>query len=127
MDDTDIINLDMEKDPTVNEAHQALQVSLESWSQLITTTGGSLKPEKCFYYLISFQWDKDGKWSYARNKNNLELDNGVHLPYREVAAIKHLSLDTAKVTLVTSSCTSGNSKASLTTTDTKAADWGNTA
>jgi hypothetical protein len=61
VDDTDIIHLNMNKDESVHQAHQALQASIRSWSQLLIATGGSLKPEKCFFCLISFGWDRDGK------------------------------------------------------------------
>ena len=61
VDDTDITHLDMSKDETLEETHSALQASINSWSQILIATGGSLRPDKCFYHLISFQWDSNGK------------------------------------------------------------------
>ena len=52
-DDTDIIHINMETDETVDDTHLALQQNLNSWGQLLIATGGALKPEKCFYHLIS--------------------------------------------------------------------------
>ena len=40
------------------------QLELEQWSCLLNATGGALKPEKCFWYLLDYEC-KDGKWTYA--------------------------------------------------------------
>jgi hypothetical protein len=36
------------------------QLELEQWSCLLNATGGALKPEKCFWYLLDYKC-KDGK------------------------------------------------------------------
>ena len=61
VDDTDIVHLNMNKVECMMEAHAGLQSSLDSWSELLIATGGSLKPKKCFYYLKGFVWDRQGK------------------------------------------------------------------
>lgn len=68
VDDTVIIHLNLEEEESLEEAHAALQASLTSWSQLLIATGGALKPEKCFYYIISYTWDRKGGWKYAQNE-----------------------------------------------------------
>jgi hypothetical protein len=40
------------------------QIKIKQWSCLLNTTGGALKPEKCFWYLLD-QTYSDGKWSYT--------------------------------------------------------------
>jgi len=40
------------------------QLELEKWSCLLNATGGALKPEKCFWYLIDYECI-DGDWRYA--------------------------------------------------------------
>ena len=50
VDDTDLIHLNLEEEESVEEAHEALQRSINSWSDLLIASGGALKPEKCFYY-----------------------------------------------------------------------------
>ena len=40
------------------------QLELEHWSSLLNATGGALKPEKCFWYLIDYKCI-DGEWQYA--------------------------------------------------------------
>jgi hypothetical protein len=40
------------------------QVNLHQWSCLLNATGGALKPEKSFWYLLDYAC-KDGEWPYA--------------------------------------------------------------
>lgn len=107
MDDTDITHLDLSQVQTVSEAHASLQASLDSWCQLLIATGGALKPEKCFYHLISFGWDRNGAWKYVANEKDNNLAISVQLPDGTCAPIDHLSVDEARVTLGMSSCPSG--------------------
>ena len=64
----------------MEDAHYDLQSSVSSWGNLLIASGGSLKPEKCFFYLIPFKWNKEGKWSYAANEEEEEYRLGVPLP-----------------------------------------------
>ena len=73
VDDTDVIHFNMEKNETALEAHATLQESVKSLGNLLMASGGALKPVKCFYYLISFVWDAQGRWRYAKNKNHNEF------------------------------------------------------
>ena len=63
VDDNDLIHIDMDQDQTAAEAHEDLQAIVNSWGELLIASGGSLKPEKCFLYLISFVWNSSGKWA----------------------------------------------------------------
>jgi hypothetical protein len=40
------------------------QVELTQWSNLLNTTGGALKPKKCFWYMLDYTCE-DGEWTYA--------------------------------------------------------------
>ncbi len=40
------------------------QLELEQWSCLLNATGRALKPEKCFWYLLDYEFT-EGKWTYA--------------------------------------------------------------
>jgi hypothetical protein len=39
--------------------------STKCWSELLTIPGGSGKGEKCFGYLIDYEWNNNGRWQYA--------------------------------------------------------------
>jgi hypothetical protein len=41
------------------------QGALTAWGKLLIATGGMLKPEKCFYYFVDYEWQDDGFWVYS--------------------------------------------------------------
>ena len=43
------------------EAEQAVN----AWGNLLIATGGMLKPEKCFFYMVDYDWNADGSWQYS--------------------------------------------------------------
>jgi hypothetical protein len=51
---------------------------VNSWGNLLITTGGVLQPSKFFYSIISFEW-KDGAWRYTNNM--LNGDFGIKVPF----------------------------------------------
>jgi hypothetical protein len=65
VDDTDLFHLNMRACETAEEAHNRLQEAVINWGNLLNATGGALKPEKCSFYLMSFNWKANGTWSYA--------------------------------------------------------------
>ena len=54
------------KDSITDPAELVLQAQQEvtQWSLLLNATGGALKPEKCFRYLLDYTCSK-GMWLYA--------------------------------------------------------------
>ena len=58
VDDNNLIHINMDKNQTFEDAHYNLQSRVSSCGNLLIAPGGSLKPEKCFFYLISFKWNK---------------------------------------------------------------------
>jgi hypothetical protein len=55
VNDANLLHLNMDGDETIFETHAALQRAIENWGKLLITTGGTLKPKKCFFHLIDFQ------------------------------------------------------------------------
>ena len=47
------------------EIFYKLQDALTSWGRLLIKMGGALKPEKCFYYIVDYEWLADGSWQYT--------------------------------------------------------------
>jgi hypothetical protein len=41
---------------------QESQGALSVWGELLISTGGMLKYEKCFYYMIDYECQEDGTW-----------------------------------------------------------------
>jgi hypothetical protein len=123
VDDTDVIHFRMDADESVLEAHRQLQDSVLSWGNLLIATGGSLKPAKCFYHLISFVWKHDGSWQYATNEEVEELKIVIPQPDNSVTAIKHLGVHEASKTLGSMTCPSGDSSAALQRVQDNAQGW----
>jgi hypothetical protein len=46
---TDLLHINFDHNESVDDAHAAIQNSVNSWGNLLIATGGALKPEKCFY------------------------------------------------------------------------------
>ena len=84
---------------------------MTSWGKLLIASDGSLKPEKCFFYLISFTWNSEGKWSYAANEKEEEFRLGVPLPDDSEVEMGHLTVDVARETLGVWTCPTGDATA----------------
>ena len=77
VDDTDFIHIDMNQDQLVYKSHSKMQESIVNWGRLLISTGGSLKPIKFFYHMISFVWSLDGRWKYEPSDEDEELNIAV--------------------------------------------------
>ena len=123
VDDTDVIHFDMEKIETALEAYAKLQESVESLGNLLMASGGALKPVKCFYYLISFEWNAQGQWRYTGNDKHNEFRLCFPTVDGGVAPIEHLGVDGAKETLGVFVCPSGAADKQLDVINSKVQEW----
>ncbi len=119
VDDTDLLHLNMEGDETISETHLALQCAIENWGKLLIATGGTLKPDKCFFHLMDFQWTQRGGWQYIGHHKDEPASMFVPLPNGLRAPIQHRAVDNAQKTLGIITCPSVNSTGSLTQTKEK--------
>ena len=60
VNNTDLLHINLDGNETAGEAHSAIQNSVKSWGNLLIATGGTLKPEKYFFSIISLEWVKWG-------------------------------------------------------------------
>lgn len=123
VDDTDVIHLDLGTEETVEEAHERLQESVISWGNLLIATGGALKPSKCFYHLISFDFNERGEWKYSENHTKEHLQISIPLPDDSMTTIEHLSAVTANKTLGSMTCPAGDNTGAITQMKEKAQEW----
>ncbi len=98
INNTDLLHIDLTKNENVNEVHRAIQDSVNSWGNLLIATEGVLQPAKCFYSIISFEWN-NGDWSYASNNSKEELRITVPLLGGDNAPINHKPVKHAEKTL----------------------------
>ena len=72
------------------------QDSLTCWGKLLIATGGTLKPEKCFYYMVDYEWLEDGSWQYTEM---VDMDLFVPCVDGSEVEIDQLPVDESKKTL----------------------------
>lgn len=123
VDDCDLIHLDMASEDSVFVTFEKMQESVLNWGRLLIAAGGAYKPVKCFYHLISFKWDRKGKWAYEENHEKDEFEMKVPMPDGSMAVIDHLSITTPKETLGVWSCPNGDATGALIAMKDKAQEW----
>jgi hypothetical protein len=95
------------------------QLELEHWSCLLNATGGVLKPEKCFWYLLDYEC-MDGKWKYVDMvPHELVITN----PDGTTSPIIQEPVATSKKTLGIHDSPSGGNLAHLTYIKEKVSVW----
>ena len=62
---------DLQGEPTNNT--QDLQDATQWWDKLLHETGGKLELQKCFFYHLKWEFDKDGKPKLALTKDNIHI------------------------------------------------------
>lgn len=55
------------------ETNHSLKQSISNWGKLLISKGGSFKPDKCFYYIVSFGWNVDGEVAYMDHHEENEF------------------------------------------------------
>ncbi len=75
---------------------ETTQEAISCWGNLFCLTGRALKPEKSFWYLVDFEWDK-GEWKYTQLVDGFELY--IPLPDSTKEEIERIDVTVAKKTL----------------------------
>jgi hypothetical protein len=97
------------------------QIELELWSCLLNATGGALKPEKCFWYLLDYECS-EGEWTYTKETTTeLRIMN----PDGTKSPIKQEKVTESKKTLGIYDSLLGGNKGHLSYIVEKAAQWVN--
>ena len=86
VDDTDLIIIPKPGE-TSQEVHNRLQAAVTYWNGILGVTGGALRPEKCYWYMLEYIWE-NGIPSLVQDKHNeivLPLADGGVTPIIEKA------------------------------------------
>jgi hypothetical protein len=100
-----------------------MQESILNWGHLLIASGGSYKPPKCFYHLLSFGWKANGDCYYEANHEIEEYNVVVPMPDGSFAEIDHLPVDTPKETLGVVTCPNGKAAGGLAKMKEKCQKW----
>jgi len=106
VDDTDLIVTDALNDEEA--VASKMQGSVSLWHGLLKATGGDLVPEKCFWYLIDFQFEHH-QWKF---KQWPETQCTIHIPREDGTrvTISHLHMMEAHQTLGVRLAPDGNNE-----------------
>ena len=69
VDDTDLLFLGSTSDDADTLTNKA-QILIDKWCSTLWITGGCLRPDKCWWYLLDFKWHRNGTWKYATKKDS---------------------------------------------------------
>ncbi len=97
------------------------QIDLEHWSCLLNATGGALKPEKCFWYLIDYVCE-EGEWIYAKM---VPLEIVITNPNGTKSPIKQEEVTESKKTLEIHDSQARDNNTHLSYLKTKVSTWVN--
>ena len=108
VDDLDLFAWDPED---VDATMIKMQQIVEKWELVAKVTGRAIAPQKCWWYLVRFQWDKHGNWNYIQGNDNYSIyakdaDNVTH-------SMKYLSPGTAQEMLGVHIAPDGSNKAQV--------------
>jgi hypothetical protein len=56
VDDTDLLHIAPEMDTSEEDFCRSIQCATCYWATLLQASGGNLKPEKCYWYLLSYKF-----------------------------------------------------------------------
>jgi hypothetical protein len=97
------------------------QIEIKQWSCLLNATGGALKPEKCWWYLLDYTC-VDGKWTYADMAPRELL---IRNPVGTKSSIKQEDVSVSKKTLGIYNAPAGGNEGHLNHIKSKATTWVN--
>jgi len=121
VDDTDLIITDQSNNERM--VANKMQQSLQLWHRLLKATGGNLVPEKCFWYLINFKYEKN-HWKYKIWEDNMY---NLQIPNQDgtMVAIPQLQVNAARRTLGVHLAPDGNNAAEFQYMHGVATEWKN--
>jgi hypothetical protein len=92
VDDTDLAvnDVDILYDSEHTDIFAIIQDSVTLWEGFIRASGGAIRPDKSHWYLVDFQWDAEGNWSYVKEKATdkplvVRNHKGVYEPIERVS------------------------------------------
>ena len=102
VDDCDLFNW-LESLLSAEEIWEETQDSILMWGTLLCASGGALKSEKCWWYLLDYEF-VDGKWEYV---TDVDYELFVPMPDGSYEQITREDVFTSKKTLGVWDCPAG--------------------
>ena len=103
------------------EVMRKAQTELKLWEELIKATGGALVPSKSDFSVISFGWDKEGRWKHEKQNSRRKLKVRDHQGKME--ELENPPTTKARRTLGVWQAIDGNEKGQVKHLKKKAGQW----
>jgi len=118
IDDTNLIVMDIEQNGVA--VTRKMQAAVAEWEALLSSTGGALVPEKCFWYMVNFEFH-GSKWKYLEGLKPMGL--AVHNAAGQATSIPQLPVVDARQTLGIRVAPDGNNTAEFEHLNQIATEW----
>ena len=118
VDDCDLFNW-LQSSMTAEEIWEETQDSVLFWGTLLCATGGALKPEKCWWYLLDYEF-VDGSWEYV---TEVDYNMSIPMPDGTFEQIQREDVFTSKKTLGVWDCPAGGNAEHLKAIHDKMETW----
>ena len=66
VDDTDLVQAARSSETTGEDLISSIQAAVTLWTGGVWATGGAIRPDKTFWWLIDFAWEPKGYWRFRR-------------------------------------------------------------
>ena len=99
---------------------ESMQSLIQSWGSLVEVTGGTIRPDKSWWYLIEYVWHH-GKWIAADARDDLDLY--ATAPSGDEVSLKRLHADDAAEMLGIWIAPSGNNSKLISVLKHHALQW----
>ena len=120
VDDTDIFVVGKHRE-SLDELLARAQLLSQRWTDALWATGGVLRPEKCWWYMVSFKWN-GSKWRYARiNESEGEILVPDHA--RVATPVSRIEYNTPMRTLGVRIAADGNTRGEKEYLLSKSIEW----
>lgn len=121
--DTDLMEMAQTPEEPESAVFARMQCLASNWAGALCTTGGALKPAKCFWHTLSFTWQR-GKYKY-KSEDAIKGVVTMPDPVGEPCTIRPLSPSKAKEVMGVWQAPGGNITQQLEELEGKITTWGN--
>mmetsp|Transcript_5909 Transcript_5909/g.9058 ORF Transcript_5909/g.9058 Transcript_5909/m.9058 type:complete len:1660 (+) Transcript_5909:3576-8555(+) len=121
VDDTDQVEMEKYEGEEVDKILQRMQQAIDVWETSITLTGGAIRPEKCHWYILDFQW-KGSEYSLT-TKEDIPYELTVKDMDGKRQIIQRKEYDESEVTLGIHGSPTGDMKHQVQRMKRQSKDW----
>ena len=112
VDDADMFS-DADGTNDLDTTIDRMERTVDCWEGTAKSTGGAIKTNKSWWYLLHYQWDNNGNWSYGSNNPSQEYSISCFNPKGEREDLEYLSPDEGKKMLGVHLTPKGSNKLQL--------------